>query len=383
MTRRRFTLRSRLLGSHALVVLAGVVTVAVAVRLLDPYLLGQHVGEEAGHGPGLGAGGAGAGRGIPHAALLSALNWSLLIALGVSLVVAAVVATFAVRRILRPLDAVRAAARRFGAGHFEERVPTPSEPELAALAEDVNSLADALGATEKRRARLIGELAHELRTPLATLRGMLEGALDGVIAPDGPMLASALEEASRLERLSEDLAALSRAEEGALALKPESVDLGELAERASRRLRPQFEDKGVALTVQRTGASAALADPERVLQVVTNLLGNALRATPAGGTVALTTRPLGSRVELEVSDTGVGLAPHELARVFERFWRGSNPGGPGTGIGLTIARAIAEAHHGSLEAFSEGPGHGARFCLRLPAAPSTAPSTPARRRAGV
>ena len=369
--RHRPTLRARLVGSYALVILIGATTVVLAVRLLDPYLLGRDLGRQ-GRGLGLGRAGANA---IPHATLVSALNWSLLIGVGAALCVAALIATLAVRHILRPLDAVRAAARRLAAGHFDERVRPPSEPELAALAEDVNGLAAALAATERRRTRLIGDLAHELRTPVTTLRGMLEGALDGVIAPDGPMLASALEETGRLERLSGDLAALSRAEEGALSLRRAPVDLTTLADKAARRLAPQFEDKGVSLHVHAASATVVDADAERLVQVVTNLLGNALRATPAEGVVEVAVRRAATGAVLTVRDSGIGLTSEDLAHVFERFWRGSNPGGPGTGIGLTIARAITEAHGGSLTATSSGPGHGACFSLELPLSPR-APGAP-------
>ncbi|HUZ21291.1 MAG TPA: ATP-binding protein [Acidimicrobiales bacterium] len=358
MRRLALRLRTRLIVSYAVVVATGVTILAVTFRLLDPFMFDRGLGQGT-HGT------VGPGRTL-HAAFYSALNWSLLVSLAVSLLVGVLAARLAARRILRPLGAVRAATRRLAAGRYEEQVPAPLEPELAALADDVNHLAAALADAEVRRARLVGELAHELRTPVTTLRGLLEGALDGVITLDPELLASALEETGRLERLAGDLAELSRAEERALNLRWERVDLTDLAARAATRLSPQFDDKGVRLEVTPRARVFASADPERVQQVLTNLFGNALRATPRGGVVKVVTVSAGRTARISVEDDGVGLDDDELRRVFDRFWRGASPGGPGTGIGLTIARAIAEAHGGALTAASPGRGRGASFTLELP-----------------
>ena len=353
----RPTLRSRLALSYAAVALSGLVTLGVAVRLLDPVVL-------AARSPGPHPGGRTPL--VSHGALLAALDWALIGALAVGLVVAVVVAHLATRSILRPLDTVRRTTRMLAAGQLHQRIDPPGERELAGLAEDVNHLAEALEATERQRSRLLGDLAHELRTPVTALRGLLEGALDGVLRADEALLGSALEETGRLERLAGDLAEVSRAEEGALGLELRDVDVGDLAVRASERLRPQFADKAVALDVVRRGQLHALADPDRIIQVLTNLLGNALRATSPGGAVTLDAAPDGSGVQVAVTDTGVGLTSDQLARVFDRFWRAPRSGGQGSGIGLTIARAIAEAHHGTLRASSPGPGKGATFVLTLP-----------------
>ncbi len=267
----RPTLRSRLALSYAAVALSGLVTLEVAVRLLDPVVL-------AARSPGPHRGGRTPL--VSHGALLAALDWALIGALAVGLVVAVVVAHLATRSILRPLDTVRRTTRMLAAGQLHQRIDPPGERELAGLAEDVNHLAEALEATE--------------------------------------------------------------------------------------RLRPQFADKAVALDVVRRGQLHALADPDRIIQVLTNLLGNALRATSPGGAVTLDAAPDGSGVQVAVTDTGVGLTSDQLARVFDRFWRAPRSGGQGSGIGLTIARAIAEAHHGTLRASSPGPGKGATFVLTLP-----------------
>lgn len=355
------TLRARLVVAFAGVGLVALGALAVAVRLFDPFFLGVHP---------LGARRGGATRGLTHAAFYDALNAAILVALGIGLVVAVLVGRLAAARILRPLDAVRKATRLLAAGRYGERVAPPRAPELAALAEDVNHLGEALAATERQRARLIGDLAHELRTPITVLRGLLEGSLDGVLTLDDTLLGSALEETARLERLAGDLAEMSRADEGALELRLKVVDLSALAERVVARLRPQFEEKQVRLEVRAPEALLVQADPDRVVQVVTNLLGNALRATPEGGTVAVETAAEGGAARLEVRDDGVGIATEHLDKVFERFWRSPAPGGPGSGVGLTIARAIAVAHGGALTVDSAGLGQGAAFTLSLPVAPA-------------
>ena len=183
--------------------------------------------------------------------LPSALWSTLPIALAVSVAAAALVAAFVAQQILRPIAAVRRATGRLAAGRYDERVAEPAALELAALAGDVNHLAETLGNTETRRARLIGEVAHEMRTPLTAITGYVEGMLDGVFEPTEEILANVGEEAARLQRLATDLATLSRAEEGSLELRVDDADLHELARLATTRLRPQYDEKGVALELGR------------------------------------------------------------------------------------------------------------------------------------
>jgi signal transduction histidine kinase len=305
-----------------------------------------------------------------HSVFVSALRSSLPYALVVSLAAAAIVSVLVARRILRPVREVRDATRRLAAGHYDEHVPEPAELELAELAAGVNRLAVELQTTERRRARLISEVAHEMRTPLTSIEGFVEGMLDGVFAPDEETLTSISEEAARLQRLAADLSELSRAEEGAIRLDLHVVDMSVLARKCADRLRPQFDDKGVVLEV-RGGASVAVrVDPDRIAQVLTNLLGNALTYTPEGGRVDVTAHRRGDEAIVEVADSGIGIAPDEVALVFDRFYRvaGSARSTSGSGIGLTIARGIARAHHGDVLAASPGLGLGSTFTLVLPAA---------------
>jgi histidine kinase len=197
----------------------------------------------------------------------------------------------------------------------------------------------------------------------------VEGLIDGVFAPEPEVLGAASDELRRLRRLADDLSTLSRAEEQRLELNVTNTDLGDLARLAVSRLAPQFSDSNVALTINEPGALPVRADPDRITQVLTNILGNALAATPGGGTVTVHPHAIGGLAQVAVTDTGVGLAPADIERVFERFYRapGQRPRrSSGSGIGLTIARNIARAHGGDVTAASPGPGHGATFTLTIP-----------------
>ena len=311
--------------------------------------------------------------------LVDSLNSSLWIALAASLGAAAIVSSLVARRIVRPVREVRDATRRLANGHYDERVTEPAELELAELAHDVNRLAVELETTERRRARLVSEVAHEMRTPLTTIEGYVEGMLDGVFEPNEEVLVAVGEETSRLQRLASDLTELSRAEEGATVLHLRVVDLGTLVTTTADRLRPQFNEKGVTLVVQSGPPLPVDVDPDRIAQVLTNLLGNALTYTATGGRVEVRASRDHGRAAVAVSDTGVGLSPDDLELVFDRFYRVPGPtrATGGSGIGLTIARGIARAHHGDIDAASPGVGAGSVFTLALPMARSVEPGVDA------
>jgi histidine kinase len=287
--------------------------------------------------------------------------------------VAAIFGIIAAWRLIRPLGRLRIATHRIAAGHYDTAVPVPNEVELADLANDVNSLGRTLAETEARRLRLLGEVAHEMRTPLTVIDGYVEGMIDKVLPTDTASLGHVGEESRRLRRLADDLSALSRAEEGRLQLAPAPVDIRLVVASAAERLRPQVQDAGLSLTVDAGSVPLIVnADADRIGQVVTNLVGNAIRATPAGGAVTVTCAAEGSWVDVAVADTGEGLAPADLPRVFERFYRvrgrTNAATDSGTGIGLTISRGIISAHGGDLTAASDGLGTGATFTARIPLA---------------
>ncbi len=362
----RVRLPVRLFISHAAVAAAGVVVAYLTIRLLLPHLFDQRMGMMGDHGRGMGPAGS-PGAGI-HGTLISALDTALAVGLLGAAVVAGAVTVLLTRRLLRPLDAVRAATRGIAAGHYDSAVPLPAEPELAALAADVNTLAHTLADTEARRTRMLGDVAHEMRTPLTALDGYVEGLIDGVFTPTPQTLTALGEELRRLHRLADDLSGLSRAQEERFDLRLADADLADLSRRAAARLAPQFDDAQLPLTVNAGTPLPARVDADRILQVLTNLLGNALLATPAGGAVTLTARATGDRAEITVTDTGVGLAAADTGRVFERFYRaGGQPRrSAGSGVGLTIARGIARAHGGDITATSPGLGQGATFTVTLP-----------------
>ena len=382
----RLTLPMRLLGSYLLVGAVGALTAFLTVRLLAPVLFDQRMGlmNRAGMtggstmGPGAGPGGpsgldggtgsAGLASQQVRDAFISSLDVALLVGLGASVLAAALLAALSARRLLRPLESVRRATRRIAQGHYDEKVAAPSEPELAALAGDVNVLAASLAETETRRVRLLAEVAHEMRTPLTSMDGYVEGLIDGVFPADPATLGALGEELHRLHRLADDLSALSRTEERRLDLRPGPVDLTELVGRVAARLAPQFDDAGVSLAWQPGEPVPVTADADRIAQVLTNLLGNALAATSGSSPAQVQLRLQADQhtARVSVSDTGVGLTEEDLQRVFERFYRAGPRTSSGSGIGLTIARGIARAHGGDVTADSAGPGRGSTFTLTLP-----------------
>jgi len=355
-------LRTRLFGSFLVVIAVGAVAMLVLGALLTPSLFEERLGRM-GRGPGYGY----ASSTDLHKALTDSLDVALVAGLVAALIAAGAVAALLGRRILRPIDAVRAATHRMAMGDYQQQVPEPAEEELAGLARDVNALGATLAETERRRTRLIGEIAHELRSPLTAIRASMEGLIDGVLAPTEESFAAIADEASRLERLADDLTLLSQAEEHAIPLRLAAADLAELASHAAERLRPQFDLKEVTLRIEPSPPLPVQVDPDRIAQVFTNLLGNALTHTPSAGTVTIRGGIERSTAWIDVSDTGPGVPPNEVERIFDRFYRIPDPSHPGgRGLGLTIARGIARAHGGDVTVASHGPGIGATFRVTVP-----------------
>lgn len=304
-------------------------------------------------------------------AFTSAMWISLAVAFVVATGVAVVIGLAMVRPLRRQLRELAAAAREVADGDFARRAdPGPDAgEEVALLAASFNAMAARLGEAEETRRRLLADLAHELRTPIASLAVTVEAVADGVLEPDPATLASLTEQAGRLTRLAGDLRAISDAE-GGLAVHPVSCDVGALLEKARAAAAEDFARKGVDLAVAPGPSGTIRADAQRIGQVLANLLSNALRHTPAGGAVVLAAGLDADGALLTVSDTGDGIAAEHLDRVFERFYRtdvARSRDAGGTGIGLAVSRAITEAHGGTLVAASPGPGGGTVITLRLPA----------------
>lgn len=222
---------------------------------------------------------------------------------------------------------------------------------------------------------MVSDIAHELRSPLTNIRGWLEVARDGLVEPDPALLASLHDEALVLQRVIDDLQDLSAADAGTLRLHREPLDAGDLLDQVTAAHRVAAHTAGVALRTEGAGGPCLDADPVRMRQVLGNLVSNALRHTPAGGTVTLAARADGDDVVISVTDTGTGIAPEDLPHVFDRFWRAEKSRSRrtgGSGLGLAIVRQPADAHGGTATAASE-PGTGCVFTLRLPAAFGDAP----------
>ena len=359
----RRSLTAKLLAAQLAVIVAGSATLALVALLLGPTLFHRHIRDALGYVPPT----------VLHH-LDQAFGESLALSLGLGIaaatITAAVVSWLASTRIVRPVHALAGAARQISRGDYDARVKVAGDDELTVLARSFNEMAGSLAAAEERRRRLLSDVAHELRTPLATIDAHLEGLADGVMPPSPETWRLLRGETGRLSRLSEDITRVSRAEERQLNLRLALARPQELIEAAAQAAAPAFAAKGVDLRVgPDTHAGEVTVDRDRIGEVLANLLENALRHTPTGGTVTLAARNEDGDVILTVDDTGEGLDPQELDRIFERFYRADTSRSRelgGSGIGLTIARALAEAHGGELRAESRGRGHGARFRLRLP-----------------
>lgn len=300
----------------------------------------------------------------------AAVNEILLVAAAVASIAAISVSLFTARRIVGPIRQMLAASQHIAAGHYRQRVEVPGEDELSALATSFNQMATTLDNTEQRRLALIGDLAHELRTPLANIRATMEGLTDGVLAPEADTFLDVERETVRLQRLVADLEELSRAEAGEIVLHRQRVDPVQLINVVTARLQPQYADKDVALRLDLpTQLPAVQADPARITQVLLNLLGNALQYTPPGGAVTLHAQDDGRQLLVAVQDTGSGIPAEHLPHVFERFYRvdkSRSRAGGGSGVGLTISRHLIEAHGGHIWAASPGAGQGSTFSFTLP-----------------
>lgn len=357
---------TRLVVSHLLVAVLGGASAFAVSRLLAPRLFDMQMhmrGSGMGSGMGMGQ------QGQLRSQFGTAVDQALVAGTLIGIIAAAAFGIAAAYRIVRPVNAVRSATRDLAAGRYRTDVPAPRETELAELATDINSLGHTLAGTEARRVALLGEVSHEMRTPLTVIDGYVEAMIDGVVPPEPESLARISDEVRRLRRLSEDLSALSRSDEGRVELRLAEVDVADVVRSAAERLRPQAEDGGVTLDVGAVASPVpARVDADRVAQIVTNLVGNALVATPRGGTVRVACHPGPDAIEVVVADTGIGIPREELARVFERFYRvpGRDRRSGGTGVGLTIARSLARAHAGELVVRSAGEGHGTTATVTLP-----------------
>jgi len=271
------------------------------------------------------------------------------------------------RRVSIPVDDLLRAADRLAEGDYDVRVAERGPRELREAARAINTLAERLAVTEQRRRALLADVSHELRTPLTVVRGGLEGMLDGLRPRDDAHLAALRDETLLLDRLIDDLRTVALAEAGALQLHLEDVEPATLVDDAVAALTGSAEAAGVRLrTLPVDGLPVLLADPDRLAEVLRNLIANALRYTPPGGDIVVgATAPDPATVEFAVTDSGAGLAPGDAERIFDRFQRAADS--TGSGLGLSIARELVTAHGGSIAASSAGAGRGTTVRFTIPA----------------
>jgi len=256
------------------------------------------------------------------------------------------------RRIGSPLHAVMDAADRVAEGDYGVRVRESGPPPIRALAHSFNTMTERLQNADRLRRNVMADVAHELRTPLSVLQGRLEGLIDGVYPRDDRQLGELLEETRVLSRLIEDLRTLALSDAGALPLQTDATDLGQLVRDVIRSMTPEAHHKSVSLTASSsTETAVADVDPARIREVLTNLLSNALRHSVGGSSVTVSVSQTSAGVTIAVRDAGGGMAPEEVTRIFDRFYKGS--ASRGSGLGLSIAKSIITAHGGEIRASSE------------------------------
>ncbi len=362
------SLRARLLIAFLVVIAAAIGTVAIAVMLVGPgyftdamgHLPGDPMGEAMGEST--------------LVAFTDAMRQALIAATVIAVVTATVVSLVVAGRIAGPIATLAHAARRIARGQYAERVPADGPGELGELATSFNDMAGSLEATERRRLQLVGDVAHELRTPLTTLDGYLEGLEDGVVTPSAQTWHLLRAETARLTRMVNELSELWRAEANQLPLRIEAVDVAGVGREVGEQFGPQAATRGITLDLPATSSTApavAMADRDRVAQVLANYLSNALRHAPDGSRITVAVGRSQGGIRASVADEGPGLEPDQLEAVFERFYRvdaARSRAAGGSGIGLAIVRAVAEAMGGSAWAESDGPGRGATFLVELPSA---------------
>ncbi|GAB4489412.1 MAG: ATP-binding protein [Anaerolineales bacterium] len=298
---------------------------------------------------------------------------AMLLAVAISSLAALLVSLLFSRSIVAPLQQMTRASQRIAAGHYAERVEISGQDEIAQLGGQFNQMAEELEQVEAMRRRLIGDVSHELRTPLTAIKGYMEGLLDGVLPAAPETYQQIHSEAERLSRLVDDLQELSRVEAGAFHLDVVPVSFSSLMETTAKRLLPHLQQKNITLKAALPPELPPLrADGDRVTQILTNLLSNAIQYSPSGGVVTVSAALTGAELRISVADTGIGIPPENLPHIFDRFYRvdksRSRQAGGGSGIGLTIAKALVEAQGGKIWAESAGAGQGSVFSFTLPLA---------------
>jgi histidine kinase len=367
-------LGAKLFLSYLVVISVGAIVLGLATSFTVPEAFNRHMGMGLGQGAGQGMmQGNGAGRGtmsVLFQDFQASFNEALLLALLAAGVVAILVSLLLSRGVVAPIRVLTTASRRIADGHYVERVQTNGSDELGQLAHSFNQMAEKLEQVEAMRRQLIGDVSHELRTPLTAIKGSMEGLMDGVLPAAPETYQQIHQEADRLARLVDDLQELSRVEAGAYSLDIRPVAVPVLLKTTLKRFSNQARAKRIELQSDLpSDLPFILADLDRISQVLTNLVGNAIQYTPEGGRVSIQALLHEGEVHISVMDTGIGIPAEHLPHLFTRFYRvdksRSRQAGGGSGIGLTIACHLVEAHGGHIWAESEGEGKGSTFTFSL------------------
>jgi len=366
----RERLGAKLFLANLIVILVGVAILALTIQITIPAAFNRHMGMMADNGMGMGMGqGQGFGRTLFEnfrASMFESLGY----AVTASVLAALLVSLFLSRRIVAPVRTLTDASQHITDGNYEKRVDVNGSDEIAQLATRFNQMATQLEQVESMRRQLIGDVTHELRTPLTSIKGYMEGLVDGVLPSTPETFNQIHREADRLSRLVDDLQELSRVEAKAYSLDVRSVAVSNLVQTTVKRLAPQARDKRITLHSSLSADLPPLqADEDRITQVLVNLVANAIQYTPEGGDVTISAERHTDEIHVSVKDTGVGIPPEHLANLFTRFYRvdksRSRNAGGGSGIGLTIAKHLVEAHGGRIWAESRGEGRGSTFMFSL------------------
>jgi histidine kinase len=367
------TLAFKLFLSYLVVILIGVVVLALVAEIVIPSAFQRHMvgmpgmmGEMMGQNNGM----------EMFNGFRAGVNEALAIAAFAALFAALFASIVVSRKVVAPVQAITQASLRIADGHFDQRVAVlPGDlaqaDELARLAHAFNQMAERLEHTEQMRLQLLGDVSHELRTPLTAIKGSMEALVDGVLPAEPATFQQIEQEADRLQRLVNDLQELSRVEAGAYELNRQPLSIEELVKTAVRRVERQFQIKKMTLTTSMApNLPPVQGDADRLLQVLINLLSNACQYTQEGGNVQVKAEQKGAEVIISVRDNGPGIPAEDIPHLFTRFYRvdksRSRLAGGGSGIGLTIAKHLVEAHGARIWVESAGDGKGSTFAFTLP-----------------
>jgi signal transduction histidine kinase len=368
----RCHLGAKLFLSYLAVILVGGFVLALATHFTVPEAFNRHMGLAPGAVSGM-MGSNAAGPGMMSDLFnnfQASFNEALLFALLAAGVVAVLVSLVLSRGVVAPVRILMVASQRIADGNYTDRVQTGGLDELGQLAHSFNQMAEKLEQVEVKRRELIGDVSHELRTPLTAIQGSMEGLMDGILPASTETYQQIHQEAGRLARLVDDLQELSRVEAGSYPLNIRPVAIPPLVQFTLDGLAARLRSKRIEFYSDLAAPlPLVLADPDRITQVLVNLVSNAIQYTPEGGRVTILARQHGDEIHLSVSDTGIGIPAGHLPHLFTRFYRvdksRSRQAGGGSGIGLTIARHLVEAHGGRIWAESGGEGQGSTFTFSL------------------